>query len=73
MKAIYRVLAIIILLSDLEFVTIASSNHEIVYVKNERTLAKAADLLCVDHEDLATILISTVVVTSSKIKLKNKI
>ncbi|CAF0706559.1 unnamed protein product [Brachionus calyciflorus] len=64
LKALFRVLAIIILLTDLEFVTIASSNHEIVYIKNERTLAKAADLLCVDHEDLATILISTVVVTS---------
>ena len=53
-------------MSDLEFVTIASSNQEIVYVKNEKVLAQAADLLCVDHEDLATILISTVVITSSK-------
>lgn len=59
-------MAVIVLLADLEFVTISNSNQDIVYIKNEKTLTKIADLLCVDHADLATILISTVVVTSSK-------
>lgn len=34
-------------------------------------MSKIADLLCIDHNDLATILISSVVVTSSRNLKKN--
>ena len=36
----YRVLAIVILLCDIEFLTLESPKHEAVYIKEEAKLAK---------------------------------
>jgi hypothetical protein len=40
MKSVYRVLAIIVLLCDVEFLKLESPKHEAVYVKDEGKLLK---------------------------------
>lgn len=40
LRTIYRILAIIILLCDIEFVKMESSRHEAVYIKDEKVLKK---------------------------------
>ena len=75
LKNMYRLLAIIILLCDIEFCPVNNTTQgtftkEIVYVKNHLVLNKVANLLCVESDDLTTILISTVITTKS-IKIQN--
>jgi len=73
LKSIYRVLAVIIHLCDIEFELVKDNNRisnrkapsEILYVKNHGLLQKVADLLCVSPDDLTTILITTIVKTST--------
>jgi chitin synthase len=65
LKTIYRILAVIILLCDIEFTKVESSKHEGVCIKDEILLVKIAELLCIDRDDLSTILITTSVSTSN--------
>lgn len=70
LKNMYRILAIIILLCDIEFAPVnhnnqASFTKEVIYVKNQEVLNKVANLLCVEADDLSTMLISTVITTKS--------
>lgn len=45
LKTIYRMLAIIILLNDIEFCKIDGHRHEGVYIKDEKIMAKSMLLL----------------------------
>ena len=40
MRTIYRILAIIILLCDIEFVKMENPRHEAVFIKDEKVLRK---------------------------------
>lgn len=66
MFTIYRLLAAIILLGDLEFTKIeakstktTAQSTEVSYVHNYRVLKQAAELLCVNEEDLMQVLLTT--------------
>ena len=50
---------------DIEFERIENSKNEIIYIKNESVLMKVAELLCINPENLTTILISTQIITST--------
>jgi hypothetical protein len=65
----FRMLAAIILLSDVEFQRIENTRNEIIFVKNEAVLVKVAELLCVNPELLTSYLISTQI-NSSSINIK---
>ena len=69
MTSLFRLLAAIVLLCDIEFEIIENNNnnspYESVYIKNEIVLNKAADLLCIESDDLTTVLVSSNVTTSS--------
>jgi chitin synthase len=75
LKSVWRLLAIVVLICDLEFELVKENSSdlgggsrgpgEILYVKNHGVLEKVADLLCIESDELVTILISTIVKTST--------
>lgn len=64
---LFRLLAAIVLLCDIEFEPVDNNStpHECVFIKNESVALKVAELLCVDSDDLTTVLLSSNVTTSS--------
>ena len=62
---LFRMLAAVILLCDVEFQRIENTRNEIIFIKNENVLLKVAELLCVNPEILTSYLISTQISTSS--------
>lgn len=74
MFTLYRILAAVILLGDLEFTKIEQTNNantrsapvvEVAYVHNHRVLRQVAELLCVSEDELMQVLLTTPASSSS--------